>query len=297
MRRRSWNRARTRRDFPILAEFFAAGATDYLAYILPLREGTATGRREPASSHSFRDPISLRGGFSDDDTRLLQATLPALSLAMKSHAGYVVASGLLASWLGEDAGRRVHAGSIMRGSWYTLRAVIWYPDIRGFTAVSNSASRIPAVVELLNDIFRGPDRLAAPARRPAVQIHRRCDARRFLVRGARPGRNLPARARRRDRGDANRAIADEQGARGGFKWRPSISRSISARCSTAIFGRPGPGSELRRHRPGRQRGRPPCEGFMRAARPRGSRLGRIRRRSGEEPTNATFRAVGDLAGC
>ena len=53
-----------------------------------------------------------KGGFSDDDVTLVQATLPALSLAMKAHAGHVIASGLLGAYLGEDAGRRVHAGAI-----------------------------------------------------------------------------------------------------------------------------------------------------------------------------------------
>ena len=71
---------------------------------------------------------------------------------MKAHAGYVIASGLLGTYLGEDAGRRVHAGSIMRGSVDTLRAVIWYADIRGFTTVSDSAPG-PVVVELLNEVF------------------------------------------------------------------------------------------------------------------------------------------------
>ena len=60
--------------------------------------------------------------------------------------------GLLGAYLGEDAGRRVHAGSIMRGSVDNLRAVIWYADIRGFTPLSDTAPG-PVVVELLNDVF------------------------------------------------------------------------------------------------------------------------------------------------
>ena len=78
--------------------------------------------------------------------------MPALSLAMKAHAGHIIASGLLGAYLGEDAGRRVHAGSIMRGSVDDLRAVIWYADIRGFTPLSDTAPG-SVVVELLNDVF------------------------------------------------------------------------------------------------------------------------------------------------
>jgi adenylate cyclase len=40
----------------------------------------------------------------------------------------------------------------MRGSLDKLRAVLWYADIRGFTAVSDSAPG-PVVVDLLNDVF------------------------------------------------------------------------------------------------------------------------------------------------
>ena len=137
------------RDFPVLVEFFAAGATDYLAYLFAFGKG---GDRSQGTGIVYSFVTDRRGGFSDDATTLLQATLPGLSLAMKAHAGYVIASGLLGTYLGEDAGRRVHAGSIMRGSVDTLRAVIWYADIRGFTTVSDSAPG-PVVVELLNEVF------------------------------------------------------------------------------------------------------------------------------------------------
>ena len=101
------------RDFPVLEEYFAAGATDYVAYLFDFGKG---GDRSQGTGIVYSFSADRKGGFSDDDTTLMQATLPALSLAMKAHAGYVIASGLLGAYLGEDAGRRVHAGSIMRGS-------------------------------------------------------------------------------------------------------------------------------------------------------------------------------------
>ena len=136
------------RDFPVLEEFFALGATDYVALLFIF----AGGDRSQGSGIVYSFATDQRGGFSDDDRTLIEATLPALSLAMKAHAGHVIASGLLATYLGEDAGRRVHAGSIMRGSLDNLRAVLWYADIRGFTSISDSAPG-PIVVELLNDVF------------------------------------------------------------------------------------------------------------------------------------------------
>jgi adenylate cyclase len=137
------------RDFPVLEEFHAAGATDYLSQLFVYGE---TGDRSQGTGIAYSFTADRAGGFSDDDVTLVQATLPALSLAMKAHAGHVIASGLLGAYLGGDAGRRVHAGSIMRGSVENLRAVIWYADIRGFTPLSDAAPG-SVVVELLNDVF------------------------------------------------------------------------------------------------------------------------------------------------
>jgi adenylate cyclase len=137
------------RDFPVLEEFHAAGGTDYLAQLFVYGE---TGDRSQGSGIAYSFTADRKGGFSDDDVTLVQATLPALSLAMKAHAGHVIASGLLGAYLGGDAGRRVHAGSILRGSVENLRAVIWYADIRGFTPLSDTSPG-SVVVELLNDVF------------------------------------------------------------------------------------------------------------------------------------------------
>jgi adenylate cyclase len=137
------------RDFPVLVEFYGEGATDYLAYLFQFGKGRD---RSQGSGVVYSFATDREGGFGDDDTTLVQATLPALSLAMKAHAGQVIASGLLRTYLGEDAGRRVHAGSVMRGSVDKLHAVLWYADIRGFTPISDSAPG-PVVVELLNDVF------------------------------------------------------------------------------------------------------------------------------------------------
>ncbi len=147
--RRRLERGPEERDFPILEEFFGLGATDYVAQLFVYG---VDGDRSQGTGIVYSFTADRKGGFSDDDTRLVQATLPGLSLAMKAHAAHVIASGVLGTYLGEDAGRRVHAGAIMRGSVEKLRAVIWYADIRGFTPISDSAPG-PVVVDLLNETF------------------------------------------------------------------------------------------------------------------------------------------------
>jgi adenylate cyclase len=137
------------RDFPALEDFFAEGATDYLAQLFIFGE-----RGDPAQGSGivYSFAADRPGGFHDEDVTLLQATLPGLSLAMKAYAGYVIASALLQTYLGENTGKRVHAGAIERGSVESIHAVLWYADIRGFTPTSDAYPG-PVIIDLLDSVF------------------------------------------------------------------------------------------------------------------------------------------------
>jgi adenylate cyclase len=136
-------------DLPVLDQLADAGGTDYFAEIVRFGS-TDDPSRGTGIGYSFA--TDRRGGFADDDLTLLKAVLPVVSLAMMTHAGHTIASGLLAAYLGADAGRRVHAGAVERGSVDTIRAVLWYADIRAFTAIADTTPG-PAVVELLDEVF------------------------------------------------------------------------------------------------------------------------------------------------
>jgi adenylate cyclase len=150
-------------DFPILREFAAAGATDYFAQIVRFGAG-GDPSRGIGVGYSFASDRS--DGFRDDDLRLLQAVLPAVSLAMMTHAGHTIAASLLAAYLGDDAGQRVHSGAIERGSVESVHAVLWYADIRGFTALADTNPGL-VVIELLNEVF---ETLTASLRRRGGQV-------------------------------------------------------------------------------------------------------------------------------
>jgi hypothetical protein len=81
-----------RLDFPVLEQFAAEGGSDYFAEIIrfgaedDLSHGTGI-----ACSFATDRP----GGFHHDDLALLQAALPALSLAMMCYAGHTIASSRL----------------------------------------------------------------------------------------------------------------------------------------------------------------------------------------------------------
>ena len=136
-------------DFPVLEELASAGGTDYFAQIVRFGpEGDAS--RGTGIAYSFT--TDSREGFSEADLTLLRAVLPALSLAMMAHAGHTIASGLLQAYLGGDAGRRVHAGAVERGSVESIRAVLWFADMRGFTSIADKAPGLE-LIELLDEVF------------------------------------------------------------------------------------------------------------------------------------------------
>jgi adenylate cyclase len=149
-------------DFPVLAARAAAGATDYFAMLF----GFAAGDPSRGSGIGFAFETDRKEGFAEDDVLLLQAVLPAVALAVMADAGHSIAAGLLATYLGADAGRRVHQGAVVRGSLDRIDAVLWYSDIRGFTAIAETSPG-PAVVGLLDDIFEA---LTAPLRRRGGQV-------------------------------------------------------------------------------------------------------------------------------
>jgi adenylate cyclase len=138
-------------DFPVLKDFAAAGATDYFAQFV--RFGSLpVGDPSRGSGMAYSFTSDGPDGFSDEDLTLIQAVLPAASLAMMAQAGHSIARNLLEAYLGADAGRRVHEGAIDRGSVETIRAVLWFADIRGFTGIADAAPG-PVLIELLNAVF------------------------------------------------------------------------------------------------------------------------------------------------
>ena len=136
-------------EYPILKDLAAAGATDYFAQVVGFGPN---GDPSYGTGIGYSFATDSPEGFQDDHLVLLRAVLPALSLAMMTHGGHMIASGLLKAYLGGDAGARVHAGSVERGSVESVRAVLWYADIRGFTAIADTTPGL-IVIELINAIF------------------------------------------------------------------------------------------------------------------------------------------------
>ncbi len=135
-------------EFPILEELRLEGMTDYAALITPF--GSADESDHYARGIFFSSATDHPAGFYPGHLQQIADALPALALALKSRSTFDVAHTVLETYLGGDAGHRVLTGAIERGSVDTIRAVLWFCDLRGFTHVSDTLPR-EELVELLDD--------------------------------------------------------------------------------------------------------------------------------------------------
>ena len=220
-------------DFPVLERLAAAGATDYFAQIV--RFGPP-GDPSYGSGMGYSFATDRAGGFTDDDLRLIEAVLPAASLAIMSDTGHGIASGLLAAYLGEDAGRRVHAGAVERGSVESIRAALCFADIRGFTAIADALPGL-VLVELLDEVFETVIAPLRAARRPGAEIPRRRHSRELPVRGA--GARAPPAAGRSTPPSEAIAGLDRLGASRRDAGKPAASVDFALHVGEVSYGNVG----------------------------------------------------------
>lgn len=138
----------TNRDlpFPILDDLRADGMTEYSARIVSY--GKISEEMERKSGVFFSCATRNPGGFPDDYMNMLEEALPHLALSIKSRTTYDIATTVIETYLGKDAGRRVFTGEIERGSVSAIRAAIWLCDLRGFTRFSDAAPQDELVATL-----------------------------------------------------------------------------------------------------------------------------------------------------
>ena len=136
-----------RGEFPMLDGFVEEGVTDYLAFAERVGESVLLGEGEGMVASWTTDAPT---GFSDAQVDLLAGIMPALTLAFMLRTTNRAARTLITTYLGGDAAERVLAGNIVRGRADTIRAVVWFSDLVGFTRISDTASP-DAVLALLND--------------------------------------------------------------------------------------------------------------------------------------------------
>ena len=141
--------------FPFLDELRDRGATDYLAIKVPFdktHRDLGVDPNNPPEGFVISWTSDADTGFSEQDLNKLRELQMVLGLALKSTSNRQMASDLLSTYLGADAGQRVLSGDIGRGSVEVTHAVIWYFDLRGFTQLSEREEGTK-VIAMLNAYF------------------------------------------------------------------------------------------------------------------------------------------------
>jgi adenylate cyclase len=143
--------------FPLLNELRDEGLTDYVALPLTFSDGKIHG-----TTWSSDRP----GGFATEHLAQLYDLLPVFSLLLEIHLNRRIAVNLLDTYVGRDAGERILRGQITRGSGQTVRAAIWFCDLRGFTELSERTDR-DTLLACLNQYF---DCMAKPVEEHGGEI-------------------------------------------------------------------------------------------------------------------------------
>ncbi|MBO0717609.1 MAG: adenylate/guanylate cyclase domain-containing protein [Rhizobiales bacterium] len=138
--------ADTKDEFSMLADWLAAGVTDYVAITTRFAAEGVIGEMDAVySSWGTTAPE----GFNDDHIAKLKHVVPYLALAIKSVSLGRMTRTLMETYLGRDAGRRVLGGRIVRGIAERIDAVVWFSDLRGFTRITDTTPE--QAIPLLND--------------------------------------------------------------------------------------------------------------------------------------------------
>ncbi|NWG46342.1 MAG: adenylate/guanylate cyclase domain-containing protein [Alphaproteobacteria bacterium] len=136
-------------DFPVLHELRAAGFTDYMAMPLIFSDG---------QRHFISWTTDAPGGFTVDTLTLLYDLMPLICLRLEIAHGRIKTRTLLETYLGQLAATRILAGRVRRSEGETLRAVLMFADMRGFTLDSGRLTP-DDLIRLLNIFY---DTIADP---------------------------------------------------------------------------------------------------------------------------------------
>jgi adenylate cyclase len=143
---RTGQRVRCRRADPASAqrdEIAHEGFSDFVAYPMTFLSGQV---------HAITCATRAEGGFDDAHVEAFGKLLAPLTRVGEIFALTRTAANLLSTYVGRNAGGRILAGNIQRGDVDSIRAVIWFSDVRGFTELAGSIEPA-ALIGVLNAVF------------------------------------------------------------------------------------------------------------------------------------------------
>ncbi len=133
--------------FTMLPELAEKGHRHFLAFVHRFGESGALGQMDCFYSYWLTRRAS---GFKENELAALRDLVPALGLAIKSAQQVDIARTLGRVYLGRDASEQVLRGKISRGVTERINSVLWFSDLRGSTAISETSSP-DEIIPFLND--------------------------------------------------------------------------------------------------------------------------------------------------
>src|SRR5260221_2047097 len=134
-------------DFSLIDELAANGHRHFVAFVHQFGEAGTLGQMDCVYSYWV---TRRTDGFGEQGLSALRDLIPALGLAIKSGAQVEIARTLGRVYLGRDASEQVLRGRISRGVTERINAVLWFSDLRGSTAISESIGP-DEIIPFLND--------------------------------------------------------------------------------------------------------------------------------------------------
>src|SRR6195952_931545 len=134
-------------NFGMIDDLAAKGHKHFVSYVHQFGEAGTMGQMDCVYSYwtTRRDD-----GFGEQGMAALRDLVPVLGLAIKSAARADIAKTLGRVYLGRDASEQVLRGRIARGVTERIKAVLWFSDLRGSTAISESIGP-DEIIPFLND--------------------------------------------------------------------------------------------------------------------------------------------------
>jgi adenylate cyclase len=138
-------------DFAVYHDLVAGGFTDFMCFPIVFLRG---------ETHVVTFASRKPAGFTDDEIDVMRHVVRPLARITEIFALHRTAANLLSTYVGRNSGERILAGHIFKGDIETIRAVIWFSDLRGFT--ERTARQTPReTIDMLNALFE--------AQVPAIQ--------------------------------------------------------------------------------------------------------------------------------
>jgi adenylate cyclase len=134
-------------DFSMIPDLAAQGHRHFLAFVHRFGEAGTIGQMDCVYSYFLTRSAD---GFGEQGLSALRDLVPVLALAIKSAAQVEIARTLGRVYLGRDASEQVLRGRISRGVTERINAVLWFSDLRGSTAISETIAP-DEIIPFLND--------------------------------------------------------------------------------------------------------------------------------------------------